>query len=142
MNKCGQNEGLRVLDDFVCEAIHDPAVPQAPPSKRGQNEGVRVLADSSSQITHVPLPGSSGQTPTGAIQFQDDWPGLFIRGDEAIFLSVRIRWLASRLEHYDDPAVISAIMHLNKLADIIERDVIVRLDKTAEPSTVADRPRE
>ena len=39
----GQNEGLRLLDDFVCEAIHDPALPLALPTKQGQNEGVRIL---------------------------------------------------------------------------------------------------
>ena len=30
-----QDEGLRVLDDFPCEAIHAPGVSQAPPSQRG-----------------------------------------------------------------------------------------------------------
>ena len=45
MDKRGQNEGLRVLDDFVCEAIPNPAVPQAVPDKRGQNEGMRVLEE-------------------------------------------------------------------------------------------------
>jgi hypothetical protein len=32
-------------------------------------------------ITRIPIEGSSGQTPTGAMQFENDWPGLFIRGD-------------------------------------------------------------
>jgi len=44
MNKPGQNEGLHVLDDFVCEAINNPAFPQAAANKRGQNEGVRVMS--------------------------------------------------------------------------------------------------
>ena len=33
--------------------------------------------------TQIPLPGSSGETPTGTMQFQRDWPGLFIREDDA-----------------------------------------------------------
>ncbi len=45
MDRKGQNEGFRVLDEFVCEAIHAPGVPPAPPNKRGQNEGVRVLEE-------------------------------------------------------------------------------------------------
>ena len=45
MSNRGQTEGLRVLDDFVCEAIHAPDVPQSPLNKRGQNEGVRVIAE-------------------------------------------------------------------------------------------------
>jgi hypothetical protein len=43
MDKHARNEGLRVLDDFVCEAIHNPAIPQAQPNKQGQNEGMRIL---------------------------------------------------------------------------------------------------
>jgi hypothetical protein len=54
MDKRGANEGFRVLGDFVCEAIRDPAVPQAPPSKRGQNEGVRVLEEPSLNIAPIP----------------------------------------------------------------------------------------
>jgi hypothetical protein len=54
MNKRGENEGFRVLDDFVCEAIRNPAVPQAPASQRGQNEGVRVLEDFSVEFTERP----------------------------------------------------------------------------------------
>jgi len=45
MAKRGQNEGFRVLDDFVCEALHDPAIPQASPKNQGQNEGVRVIEE-------------------------------------------------------------------------------------------------
>lgn len=78
------------------------------------------------QVTKVPLPGGSGLIPTGAMQFQDDWPGLFIRGDQAIFLLHRIRMLATRLEQCDDPVVGWEMMHLSELADMIERDVIVR----------------
>jgi hypothetical protein len=33
------------------------------------------------RLTQIPVPGSSGQAPAGAMQFQDDWPGLFVRGD-------------------------------------------------------------
>jgi len=43
MAKQGQNEGVRVLDDFVCEAIVDPSVPKAPPTSQGRNEAVRII---------------------------------------------------------------------------------------------------
>jgi hypothetical protein len=39
------NEGFRMLDDFVCEAIHDPAVPRAADAHQGQNEGMRVVEE-------------------------------------------------------------------------------------------------
>src|SRR5262249_24768023 len=36
----GENEGVRVLDDFVCEAIPAPGIPQAEPTNQGKNEGM------------------------------------------------------------------------------------------------------
>jgi hypothetical protein len=90
-------------------------------------------------ITQIPFPGGSDRVPTGALQFQDDWPGLFIRGDEALWLMVQIRYLAERFGHLAerfgqekvpyDAAVGNTILHLTKLADIIDQDVKVRREK-------------
>ncbi len=35
----------------------------------------------------------SPRVETGAIQFGEDWPGLFIRGDQALHLALFIGWL-------------------------------------------------
>jgi len=78
------------------------------------------------RITQIPVPGSSGETPTGAMQFQDDWPGLFIRGDTAVSLHASIRGLQQRLADHPDVVVAAALIQLQQIADIIERDVIVR----------------
>lgn len=78
------------------------------------------------RITQIPLPGSSGLMPSGALQFQDDWPGLFLRGDDAIPLCCSIRSLELRLAGHEDVVVMSAIARLKEIADIIEWDVIVR----------------
>ena len=43
------------------------------------------------RITKIPFPGGSGLTPTGAMEFEKDWPGLFIRGDSAIPLANAIK---------------------------------------------------
>jgi hypothetical protein len=64
------------------------------------------------------------------MQFQDDWPGLFLRGDTAIPLHVSIRALQQRLADHPDVVVGSALIRLEQIADIIERDVIVREEKT------------
>lgn len=80
----------------------------------------------SKRITQIPIPGSSGQTPTGAMQFQDDWPGLFLRGDKASSLASSIRGLQQRLADHPDPVVGAVLVQLDEIADIIERDVIVR----------------
>ncbi len=77
-------------------------------------------------ITQIPFPGSSGETPTGAMQFQNDWPGLFVRGDRAIDMHRCIRHLQQRLTGSQDATVVFALHVLGELADIIERDVVVR----------------
>jgi hypothetical protein len=78
------------------------------------------------RITRIPVPGNSGQTPTGAMQFQDDWPGLFVRGDDAIMLMAAIEQLQERLADHPDVIVAAALNRLSQYADIIEKDVIVR----------------
>lgn len=77
-------------------------------------------------ITRVPVAGGSGRVPTGALQFRDDWPGLFLRGDDAIGLMLSIRHLSERLADNADLVVASALSRLRGIADIIERDVVVR----------------
>lgn len=32
-----------------------------------------------------------GRVETGPVQFGDDWPGVFIRGDEALHMALRLR---------------------------------------------------
>ncbi len=78
------------------------------------------------RITQIPFPGNSGDTPTGAMQFQDDWPGLFVRGDDAIKLRSAIQQLADRLAGHHDVVVASSLARLSQYAEIIARDVIVR----------------
>jgi hypothetical protein len=78
------------------------------------------------RITQIPVPGGSGLTPTGAMQFQDDWPGLFLRGDDAIMLLSAIQQLRERLADHPDVVVASALNGLARYADVIARDVIVR----------------
>jgi hypothetical protein len=82
--------------------------------------------DTHPKITQIPFPGSSGKVPTGAIQFQDDWPGLFLRGDSAIALLSSIRGLQERLADHPDAAVRAAVSHLGQIAEIIKQDVMVR----------------
>jgi hypothetical protein len=77
-------------------------------------------------ITQIPIPGSSGETPTGAMQFQDDWPGLFVRGDDAIMLLGAIEQLTERLAHHPDVIIASSLTRLARIAEIIKRDVIVQ----------------
>jgi hypothetical protein len=45
MGKRAENEGFRMLDDFICEAIHDPAMRLAKPENRGRNAGMSVVKE-------------------------------------------------------------------------------------------------
>ena len=78
------------------------------------------------RIFQVPLEGGSGRVPTGAMQFEDDWPGLFLRGDDAIVVAFAIRRLEEALVSSEDPVIGSALSKLTPVADIIDRDVRVR----------------
>jgi hypothetical protein len=45
MAKQGQNEGFRVLDDFVCAALHASDAPRADERRQGRNEGKCVVEE-------------------------------------------------------------------------------------------------
>jgi hypothetical protein len=83
-------------------------------------------ANSKPEPLQIPLPGGSGQVPTGAIQFQNDWPGLVLRGDTAVGLAVSIRDLEKAFADHPDPIVWSGLSKLSTIAAIIERDVQAR----------------
>jgi hypothetical protein len=57
------------------------------------------------------------------MQFQDDWPGLFIRGDVAICLLSEIERV-EKLLHEKCKVELPSI--LRGIAEIIDRDVIYR----------------
>lgn len=65
------------------------------------------------------------------MQFRDDWPGLFLRGDDAIQLGARIRSMLEALkeEKVDDARVWAATTELERLAEMIEQEVRVRFDE-------------
>jgi hypothetical protein len=59
------------------------------------------------------------------MQFQDDWPGMFLRGDSALPVMIAIRRLQRFLWDCDDLEIASAMAVLGSLADTIDRDVII-----------------
>ena len=71
--------------------------------------------------TQIPYPGSSGTTPTGAMQFQQDWPGLFIRGDDAIALLGELRHVMKVAG--ERGVQFGPFSRLKTIVDIIEHDV-------------------
>lgn len=76
MRKSGQNEGFNVLDDFVCEAIHDSVVPQTLPIKQGQNEGGTILEDLALRGSAIPR---GEEWRSSALQRLIRWAGRSVR---------------------------------------------------------------
>jgi hypothetical protein len=80
----------------------------------------------SQRVQVVPAPLDSSRVETGAVQFGTDWPGLFIRGDEAHDLMLRIRQMTGLLGDHPDAEVSNVLRLLAYYADMIDKDVIVR----------------
>lgn len=49
------------------------------------------------RIQKLPAPTSAPRVESGAVQFGDDWPGLFLRGDHCIALLADIRRFAKEI---------------------------------------------
>lgn len=88
------------------------------------------------RVRVIPYPNHGGSAPdgdaprveTGAIQFGNDWPGLFVRGDEAFALARRVEVVGRFLASLPPGAgweVGTAMAALADLAAVIRRDVVV-----------------
>jgi hypothetical protein len=72
-------------------------------------------------------PPEGGRVETGALQFGDDWPGLFVRGDEARGLSLSIKAAFAQIRDTAIPGELwQQLGPLSELRNIIEQKVIVR----------------
>jgi len=74
-------------------------------------------------ITQIPIEGGSGVVPTGAMQFEHDWPGLWVRGDSAISLLDDLERMCDQLraclgKDYATPWSVERMM------DIIRNEVV------------------
>ena len=64
---------------------------------------------------------------TGAIQFGDDWPGLFVRGDSALHLEICLSAILAHVENSDDNAIYAPyISFLRSIQREIAANVNVR----------------
>lgn len=70
------------------------------------------------------MPSGVERVTTGAMQFGGDWPGLYLRGDDAIQLVSTIRDLRVAIDNRNDPGINASMSRLSALADLIQRDVV------------------
>ena len=82
--------------------------------------------EKNSPITRIPIQDRSDRIETGAIQFNDDWPGLFIRGDDAFALMLELKQILKTLEEQDNRECLTYVT--SSIASIIEQDVVIRND--------------
>ena len=91
-----------------------------------------------SAIRLCPKPDGE-RVETGAVQFGDDWPGLFIRGDEAVDVSLQIKAVIDFLtDHVSDEdkvkkggfALAIAVGRLRGVKEIIDNDVNLFKEKS------------
>lgn len=61
-----------------------------------------------------------GRIETGALQLGEDWPGVFIRGDEALGMAGLMNALADAIARGDDIVIKSAPAILRELAKMLE----------------------
>jgi hypothetical protein len=72
------------------------------------------------------LPSFSHRVETGAVRFGDDWPGLFIRGDDAFYLALALKKVLASIPRSAIPEVGGEMAVLNGYADMIQRQVVVQ----------------
>jgi hypothetical protein len=63
--------------------------------------------------------GRLERVETGRMQFADDWPGVFIRGDDALGFARSLRLLADRVKSIE-PEELSAWSRVTELAALLE----------------------
>ena len=49
------------------------------------------------RIVMLPMPDGIQRVETGVIQFGDDWPGVYVRGDNALHMALLMRTAAQAL---------------------------------------------
>lgn len=54
------------------------------------------------QIVTLPLPDGMTRMESGPVQFGDDWPGMFLRGDDAIPLGLYLHDAAASMRFVGD----------------------------------------
>jgi len=76
-------------------------------------------------VQQLPAPLDMPRVETGALQFEGDWPGLFIRGDDAMGILTAVRELEGLLPHVE-LAKLMKLAPLVELGTLIEGKVIVK----------------
>lgn len=85
------------------------------------SEAIEQDAATQQQVPHervvmLPLPDGMRRMESGPVQFGDDWPGVFLRGDNAMAYAMYLRNVAEVIE-CNDPGHAFDALQLRWLAD-------------------------
>jgi hypothetical protein len=72
------------------------------------------------------IPVTDLRVESGPLRFGDDWPGLFLRGDDALGIAGQIDRLLSVLTADQVSAAPSAVLQVHELAKLIHKRVFVK----------------
>lgn len=70
------------------------------------------------------LPTQEQRVETGPVQFGDDWPGVFIRGDHAGYYSFQINELIDALERDDYETAKTVAVFVKWTADLLSSSIV------------------
>ena len=81
------------------------------------------MADTINDLTQVPMPEGMERVESGPLRFGDDWPGYFIRGDNALALAAHLSAYTALLRRYEmsDPELMALARQLDGLRMMLER---------------------
>ena len=63
---------------------------------------------------------ASARVSTGPLKLGEDWPGIFIRGDEALGMASDMKNLADAIERGDEVVIKSSPKYLRRIASFLE----------------------
>lgn len=73
----GENEGIHMLEEFVCEAIHPPGLPRGNPNSPGVNDGMLVVEETILDLGRPAADEPLGRFAAAVSDLPDDYRALF-----------------------------------------------------------------
>lgn len=85
----------------------------------------KIKVDLSQLSTQFSRDMDTERVETGALQFNDDWPGIYLRGDNAAFYAMQLRHLIWYVEKNADHIDFYALNTAKNLVDLLSSCVII-----------------
>ena len=85
----------------------------------------KITVDLSKLSTHFQRDRDSDRVETGSLQFNEDWPGVFIRGDNAAFYSMQLKQALNHIHGQTQSIDFITTSALKSLVDLLDSCVII-----------------